>query len=1195
MSAFVHLHTHSAYSLLEGTATPQALVDAAKRHKMPALALTDRNNLYGAIRFYTHAQKAGVKPVLGMEVDLDEWAGARSSGLVLLARNMDGYRNLCHLATVLRLNSDPEMFPPTGFDQEDEVLPWEPGVWGVPVFGFTSRTPTLPRPGKEPSLPADLLLSGRHARGLVALSGGRRGLVNRLAYEGKLKQAARVAGMLLSAFGEGNFFIEITAINERELEGISALADIANDLGIPIVAANDVLYLTPEDARTALALAVARKRAMMHHGKPTLSAGEDGCLSAPEDLVEEVGTERRFKPPEEMAALFHKYPQALGNTRFIAEQCNVELPLNKPQFPSIELPGETPYSRLWKLCFAGVTRRYRPLNEQVISRLKFELEVINNLGFCAYFLVVHDIVHFARSRGIPVLARGSAANSLAAYSLGITQVDPLAHDLLFERFLSPSRAEFELPDIDLDLCWRRRDEVLHYIYDRYGRDHVAIIGTHITFRLRSAWREMAKALGISPGRITNYELRITNYEEGDRDQGSGVSNEDSDEGNPKSGYPLGDQNPKLRDEVERTAFDLCKSIEGLPRHAGMHCAGVVITPGPIADLVPLQRAARDPSMAITQYDKDDIESLGLVKMDLLGSRALTTLVDTVQSAGLAAGASDIYKALEAIPFNDQRTYAMMAEANTLGCFQLESPGMRGLLKWMRPRSMNDVACAISLFRPGPLEGGFLESFMRRHLRQEPVTYHHPMMEAILKDTYGVILYQEQFLKLVHVLTGLSLGEAEKLRKDLGKARTVEERTRLGSWFVAGAIERGIDQLQAEKVWDTVAGYSGFGFCKAHACSYALTAYRSAYMKAHYPAHYLAAVINNQAGFYGPGVYVEDARRLRIELLPPHVNLSGALCETPARSRAIRFGLSFIKGLQERTISLILSERRNNGPFHSLLDLLARVPMTPPEITSLVKVGACDGLGADASIPFIAPVQGKLGESLGAVVGPVMNRSQMIWLLDSLLSTRRFATRRSGVDLSALTLQAAGSEMGAQMIMGSVWHQAGAPKVLGSVTFRLDVPTMEDYAPIEKLRFEQEVLGFALTHNEMELHAGTAVGKGAIPSGDLVRHANRQVSVAGTMAAGRRHTTKEGEQMLFLTLQDAEGLIETVFFPDAYHECAATLANGGYGPFLVRGTVQVSGKGRGIGVQPPSGLRLTDTVTLKTHPVLIAERVEMLDG
>lgn len=1209
LTDFVHLHCHSAYSLLEGTAKPQTLVGMAKKLKMPALALTDRNNLYGAVPFYIHCRKAGVKSIIGMEVDLDD-----GSSLVLLARNFDGYKNLCHLATTLRFNSDPEAFPPAGFDEdEEELLPWDRGVWGVPVFGFTpkpaSTSPIIfsQRTQKEPCLPRELLLSGRHARGLIALSGGRHGLVNSLVAQGKTEQAARAAGMLLSAFGEGNFFIEIEAPGEHDREAITSLANLAASLNVPIVATNNVLYLNPEDAPTALALAAARKgvKRQGHVAEPPIQVVE-GSLQGDTELQEEVGTERYFKSAEQMAQLFRDYPQAIANTLFIAEQCNVELPTNKPLFPAIKLrPNETPYSRLWKLCFAGATRRYRPLTEAVLSRLKHELEIIEALGFCTYFLVVYDIVHFAHSRDIPIMARGSAANSLVAHVLGITQVDPLENDLLFERFLNPSRAEFELPDVDLDLCWRRRDEVLHYVYERYGRDHVAIVGTHITFRLRSAWREMAKTLGIHPQRISRVAGRLPHL----------VSAEDVlarsddlpelqevvesyDDYQPDVSIDV-KASPKFRDEKERAAFELCQAIEGLPRHAGMHCAGVVIASGPIADLVPLQKAARDPSMAITQYDKDAIESMGLVKMDLLGSRALTALVDAVRASGLAhgRGRGDVIQSLLAIPYDDERTYRMMAEGNTLGCFQLESPGMRGLLKWLRPRSLKDIAAAVSLFRPGPLEGGFLETFMRRHLGQEPVAYHHPSMEPILRETHGVILYQEQFLRLAHTLAGMSLGEAEKLRKELGKARSPEERTRLGNWFVAGAIEKGIDQLQAEKVWEIIAGYTGFGFCKAHACSYALTAYRSAYMKAHHPAEYMAAVINNQGGFYGPSVYLEDARRMSIELLLPDVNLSGAWCEAPQRARSIRLGLQFVKGLSEKTIAALVSERYNRGRFRSLFDLLARVEMSPGEITALVKVGACDSLGldADAGVLSVEPLVGEFGEAIGASAVSALTRKQMMQLLPSILLVRKPGAKRMfNRNRMELSIEATGSDglgvLGMQTLMSDFIHHSDRPRILGTTLLHIDVPNVGDYTGTEKLRLEQEVMGFTVSRNSMELYSGVSGVQNAIPGKELARYAGGEITVAGVIVAGRRHMSKSGEWMLFLTLQDATGLIEVVLFPEVYKESGVVLANGGYGPYVVRGQVQVSGKGRGIGVQPPSDLQLTDAVSMKMHPIVVASSV-----
>lgn len=1320
---FSHLHCHSAFSLLEGTARTQALVTAARRLKMPALALTDRNNLYSAVHFYTQAQKVGIKPIIGMEVDLED-----GSSLVLLARNMDGYRNLCHLSSALRLTAPPEIFPPSGFeDEDDEILPWDPGLWGVPLFGVTHKPPKLPKLSKLSSvpqltagyinsklkiqnskLPLEAVFSGRHVRGLIALSGGPRGLVNRLVAQGKTHQAARVAGMLLAAFGEGNFFIEVTACTEHDRNQIQTLATLANDLSIPLVATNDVLYIEGGDAVTAAALAAVRDRTRKARAQELWTEGQPGedAAQAPPTQDSKLRTHdlhgRHFATPAEMEALFSEYPQAIANTGFIAEGCNVELTLHRPIFPGVDLKGkgETSFSRLWKLCFAGATRRYKPLTEAAITRLKYELEVIERLGFSPYFLVVQDIAHFARRKGIPIMARGSAANSLVAYVLNITQVDPLAHDLLFERFLNPSRAEIgpqsavgqepdgnaatHLPDIDLDLCWRRRDEVLHYVYDKYGRDHVAIVGTHITFRLRSAWREMARVVGIHPDRISYIASRLphlfstedilegdvpelegggdTGSIEGVGDQGSGVTIYGVEETLSLSPDPrplapeisaatvatVAHEAPKLRDSLERQAFDLCKAVEGLPRYAGMHCAGVVITPGPIADLVPLQRAARDPSMAITQYEKGAIEALGLVKIDLLGSRALTTLVDSLQAVGLAkGGGGDVHAVLDAIPFDDAATYRMLAQGDTLGCFQLESPGMRGLLKWLRPQSMTDIAAAISLFRPGPMEGGFLEIFMRRHLRQEPVTYPHPSMEPILRSTHGVILYQEQFLRLAHTLGGLDLGDAEKLRKEIGKAHSPEERTRLGSRFVAGAIERGVDQMQAERVWEVIAGYSGFGFCQAHAYSYALTAYRSAYMKAHYPAQYMAAQINNQGGYYGTGVYVEDARRLGIRLLPPHINLSGAFCEggpppypshpshpshpsRPSHTRQIRFGLQFVKGLSERTISLLLSERRAHGPFGSLQDILLRVEMSQAEAASLIKVGACEDLGSEIrgqgsgsegieevaaeEVEEVATLE-EVEELVGGL--SALNRKQMLVLLPMLVNTRKPRSRSSATASDASTYRASGQgprpdqEPGAgrdryagplQLVMDDfLVGNLVSPRILGSAHSHLEVPEVEDFTLAEKLRLEQKTLGFTVSHNEMELYAGVLDRLNVVPGHALPEYAGHKVTVAGVIAAGRRHLAKDGEWMLFVSLQDRGCLIEAVLFPDVYKAHGALIANNGYGPYLVTGTVQVAGKRRGIGAQPSASLRSSfptfpsssDAVALKTHPVVIVERVEAL--
>jgi DNA polymerase III alpha subunit len=522
-----------------------------------------------------------------------------------------------------------------------------------------------------------------------------------------------------------------------------------------------------------------------------------------------------------------------------------------------------------------------------------------------------------------------------------------------------------------------------------------------------------------------------------------------------------------------------------------------------------------------------------------------------------------------------------------------------------------------------------------------VSYHHPTMEPILRETNGVILYQEQFLKLAHSLAGMGLGEAEKLRKDLGKARTPEERTRLGTWFIAGAIERGIDQVQAEKVWEIIAGYTGFGFCKAHACSYALTAYRSAFMKAHYPAEFLAAVVNNQGGYYGPAVYIEDARRLRIALLPPDINLSGMWCEVPPRTRGMRMGLQFVKGLSERAITAIISERRSRGRFHSLFDVMARVSMSPSEVMSLVKVGACDNLGKDASaidpikplapmepiapMASIAGMSGEMGEIVGAIympTTPLLTRKQMMWLLPSLMSVRKSGARgafnrnKAGDLDTGLWLKATGSDntpytgtgtgtspnpsFSMQMVMGDfarISDNSGeGTRILGGDTLRVGIPNVGDYTPSEKLRLEQEVLGFTVSHNMMELYIDTdrLRAQNVVPGTELPKYAERDVAVAGVIVAGRRHMTKAGDWMLFLTLQDAKSLIEVVLFPETYKASEELLAEGGYGPYIVHGQVQVSGKGRGVGVQLPDNLRSADAVTMKMHPTIIASKVISLE-
>ncbi len=1026
---FVHLHVHSIYSLLDSTCRLEDLVSTARQMGMPALALTDRNALYGAIPFYDLCRQAGLRPILGMEAVMED-----GHVLVLLAQNEEGYRNLCQLSTILQSFSDP---PPR--------LPW--------------------------------LALRHHCEGLLALTGGQAGWVTTLVRRGERGRAQRLLGGLLALFGRQNVAMELQIQSPADIPVVEQLVALAEEADIPAVATADVHFLRPEEASLHLLLSSIRT------GTHLVQAHPDKCAwdgERPPPL--------HMRSPEEMARLFSRWPRAVANSAYLADRCRLELQVGRPVFPRMPLPaGETAFSHLWKLAFHGAGERYRPLTAAVIDRLHRELHTIEEMGFSPYFLIVADIAAEARRRGIPVLGRGSAAASLVAYVLGITPVDPLAHNLTFERFLHPERPD--PPDIDLDLCWRRRDEVLDYVYRTYCDSHVAMICTYNTFRARSAVRETAKAFGLSPRETEEIIARCwaDRLRAAEAEEEAGV------------GPAWFDPTDPPADRLTETVLRAARGIAGLPHHLSIHCGGVVIAPAPIPTLVPLQRSAK--GLLITQYDMHAIERLGLVKMDLLGVRALTAVSDVL--AVTRAGNSRPLT-LETIPPDDPAALALLARGETIGCFQLESPGVRALLRRYCPRHLNDVMAVISLFRPAPLKGGLKESFLRRRCGEEAVTYLLPdldpamreRVQEILGETYGVILYQEQVLRLLVEVGGLSAGQAEALRRALPEAQDEEQREDLRQRFVAGAMGRGLAAAQAGQVWDLLAGFTGYAFCKAHAASYAVVAYGAAYLKAHYPAEFLAAVIENEGGYYSAAAYAEEARRRGLKLLPPHVN--AANLATQGQGSIIRIGLRRVQGLGERTRQRLLEESRL-APFRSLFDLLSRVRPREDEAKALIRVGACDGLGG--------------------------NRAEMAWELYAWLPLLE-----ERLPPGQATLPLALDEM--------------AP---------FEIPHLADYRREERIRLEQEILGLAVSGHPLSIYAERLARYQPVGSAILGEYVGQRVVVAGWPIGVRPHRNRQGEWMAFLSLEDLAGTIEVVILPKVYRQCAATLGQGR--PHLVRGQVQ----------------------------------------
>ncbi|OGO37005.1 MAG: hypothetical protein A2W35_08585 [Chloroflexi bacterium RBG_16_57_11] len=884
---FNHLHVRSSFSFLEGVVPPEGLVQAAARLGMPALALTDHNRLTGAIEFYDFCLQAGIQPILGMEVDIlppQELAAYTSSTaypLVLLATDLSGWANLCRLSS--HIQADPAA-----------------------------------------AIPLDLQILGDHPSGYLCLTGGSRGLLNRLLLEGADHAATLQLQNLIDLY-PGRLYVELQIHTEHDRLIADRLSRLAARLRLPTVATHDIFYLAPEQAGLQRTMAAIR----LNRQVSELASHELAPAGA------------HFTSQAEMAQRFKDHPRALVATQEITERCRLELPLGIARFPTIELgEGETPTMVLRREAQAGAQRHYAAMNgtnegaalpKEIQARLDHELAVIAERGYESLFLVMKEIVNFARGNGIPIASRGSASSSLVAHCLGVTTPDPVALNLYFERFLNPARQT--PPDIDTDLCSRRRDEVINFVYRRFGAERVAMVCTVNRFRRRSALREVAKAYGLPAEEISALAERLP-YRwyglPGRRQAGD---------------HPYAELAAHSNSPRHQQIFQDAEALIGLPRHLSIHPGGIVIAPGPITELAPTQMATK--GVAITQFDLDSIERLGLVKLDLLGIRGLTVMGDVAaaiqQSEGEETGRSSPLRILDGIADEDPATSEMVEQGRTIGCFQIESPGMQATLKEIHARTTNDILVALALYRPGPLTGGLKDAFVARYRGLEPAVYLHPALEPLLNDTFGVILYQEQVLRIAHELAGLSLADADLLRRAMSHFDPGRQMQMLKERFMIGAAEQNdVPEAQAERIWELMAAFAGYGFPKAHAASYARVAWQSAWCKAHYPALFMAAVLANWGGYYGQRVYLTEARRLGLAIHPPQINF--AMPEFSARSidgrLALFMGLNQVRELTRLTQKRILQQR----PFRSLLDFLVRADPRPAEARNLVKAGALSSFG-----------------------------------------------------------------------------------------------------------------------------------------------------------------------------------------------------------------------------------------------------------
>ncbi len=874
-----------------------------------------------------------------------------------------------------------------------------------------------------------------------------------------LSESPHLLRSLASELEQGSLYCELTHHGDRESRlKCRGLLELSRELGLPAAATGDVHFFHPEEYHVYRIL-----RAI--EGNTTISNLNSDALAHRHSYL---------KSPREMEALFREFPEAVVNTRVIKEQCNVELDLGVYKFPGFSVSEEeTQASYLRKIAFKGLRERYQTLTGRAVERLEYELKVVEALGFSGYFLVVWDITQRAKGLGIPFIGRGSAANSMLSYCLGFTAVDPLRYDLYFERFLNPERKS--PPDIDLDFPWNERDRILNYVYEKYGEDRVAMICTTNRFAARSAIREVGKAMGLSEAEVNEFTSRIPYARAGDLT-------------NLREKY-VECRHLQTESEPLRTVLSIGQRIAEFPRHLSIHCGGIVITPSPITDYTPLERSSK--GLVITQYDMFPIEDLGLVKIDLLGNRSLAVLMDTVESATINTGSPpDVYQF--PVLFEDRNVRELIRSGRTMGCFYIESPAMRSLLRKLKVETFEMLTAASSVIRPGVAESGMMNEFIERHLDPSKVTYLHPKLEELLRETYGVMVYQEDVIKVAHHLAGMSLGEADLLRRAMsGKMRSREAMARLESRFVASCAERGVDKTIAREVWRQIASFAGYAFCKAHSASFAMLSFQMAYLKHYFPAEFMAAVISNMGGFYGTSAYIQEARRMELIILPPCVNRSEL--KYTGRGNQVRVGLMQVKGLTVSSMKSIV-QAREKGWYKSLSDLIVRTTVGYEELRSLIRVGACNCFGK--------------------------SRPELLWMLDM-----SYTRLRSDSSLSLFREDIA-----------------------------LKIPEVEDYSALEKCRIESELLGFPLTRHPLEIYHDEIVQWHPVPAERMMSYVDRRVTMAGWLIAAKRvRCRKSGNYMKFMSMEDLTGTYEVTLFPRVYSRYGHLTVD--RGPYVFEGKVQ----------------------------------------
>jgi DNA polymerase-3 subunit alpha len=881
-SPFVHLHTHSEYSVLDGASKIDDLIAKAIQYRMPALALTDHGNLFGTLEFYQKATQSGVKPIVGEEFYLapgsmkNKQKGERPYHLILLAKDEGGYKNLLYLSSCAYLE------------------------------GFYYK----PRIDKE--------LLSNHSKGILCTSSCLSGEIPSLINAGRYEEAKIRAGDYIDIFGREGFYLELMNNGIAEQNEVNkGLLQLATEIGIKVVATNDIHYLERDDAE--------------YHD--VLLCIQTGKTLAEKRRLKFKTDEFYFRSPQEMMSLFSECPEAISNTLEVTEKCNLTIELGKVHLPHFPIPeGYGTESYLRKLAEDGVKQRYKNRTDEVTNRLNMELEVIRSMGFSTYFLIVWDFIQYAKKRGIAVgPGRGSAAGSIVAYSLGITDVDPLKYGLLFERFLNISR--ISMPDIDIDFDGDRRDEVINYVRQKYGDDKVAQIITFGAMKARAVVRDVARALEIQQEDADSLAKMIPQRPDMTIEEALKSS---------KGLEELASKNPKVR-----RLFEISKKLERLVRHPSTHAAGVVISPVPLTTIVPLYR---DPKSEVisTQYQAKSLEEVGLIKMDFLGLKNLTIIDRCIEKISKAELHTPDMSALD---LDDSKVYQLLSSGRSMGVFQLESSGMQNLLKRLKPNRFDDIIAVLALYRPGPLDSGMVDEFIERKSGKKPIVYPHKSLETVLEETYGVIVYQEQVMEIARTISGFTMAEADNLRKAMGKKKP-EILEEVKEAFLEGAQKGGVDAKVAGEIFELIKTFGRYGFNKSHSTAYAIVAFQTAYLKVHFPVYYLASLLSGELNDTDKiAQYISEAREMGIECLPPNVNRSEIGFEV--EGGAIRYALSAIKNVGESAARVIVDERAA-GEYSSVLDLVSRVDLrlvNKRVVEALIKSGAVDGLGENRSTMF----------------------------------------------------------------------------------------------------------------------------------------------------------------------------------------------------------------------------------------------------